>query len=45
VADNLRFDTTPPAGVPEPATWALMIGGFGLAGAAARKRRPAVALA
>ena len=25
-------------GVPEPATWALMIGGFGLVGAAARRR-------
>jgi hypothetical protein len=27
------------AGVPEPASWALMIGGFGLAGAALRRRR------
>lgn len=27
------------AGVPEPANWALMIGGFGLAGAALRTRR------
>ena len=26
-------------GVPEPATWALMIGGFGLAGASLRRRR------
>lgn len=26
-------------GVPEPATWALMLGGFGLAGAALRRRR------
>ncbi|MFD1613059.1 PEPxxWA-CTERM sorting domain-containing protein [Sphingomonas tabacisoli] len=28
-----------PPGVPEPAAWALMIAGFGLAGAAARTRR------
>jgi len=30
-------------GVPEPTTWALMIAGFGLAGAALRRRRPALA--
>ena len=29
--------------VPEPATWALMLGGFGLAGAALRRRRFATA--
>jgi hypothetical protein len=28
-------------GVPEPATWAMMIGGFGLIGAASRRRRAA----
>ena len=28
------------AGVPEPASWAMMIAGFGLAGTAARRRRP-----
>jgi hypothetical protein len=31
--------------VPEPSTWALMIGGFGLAGASLRRRRPATAKA
>jgi hypothetical protein len=33
--------TTP--GVPEPATWALMISGFGLAGASLRRRRELLA--
>ena len=28
-----------PGGVPEPATWAMLIAGFGLVGAAARRRR------
>ena len=31
------------AGVPEPATWAMMILGFGMAGVAARRRRSAFA--
>lgn len=31
------------AGVPEPATWALMISGFGLAGASLRRRRTVAA--
>ena len=36
---NVRSGTvTPPPGVPEPATWAMMIGGFGLTGAALRRR-------
>jgi len=30
---------TPPAAVPEPASWAMMIAGFGLVGSAARRRR------
>ena len=31
------------AGVPEPASWALMVAGFGLVGAAVRRRTPAAA--
>jgi hypothetical protein len=30
-------------GVPEPATWAMLIAGFGLVGASARRRRPVAA--
>lgn len=41
--DNILFDVRAIAGgtgaVPEPATWALMIGGFGMVGAANRRRR------
>ena len=36
--DDIAFGITKP-GVPEPATWALMLGGFGLAGVALRRRR------
>ncbi|KTT75931.1 PEPxxWA-CTERM sorting domain-containing protein [Sphingomonas endophytica] len=32
-----------PAAVPEPATWAMMLLGFGMVGAAVRRRRPVVA--
>jgi hypothetical protein len=32
-------------GVPEPAIWAQLVAGFGLAGAAVRRRRPQTALA
>ncbi len=39
------FSFTPGAAVPEPATWAMMILGFGLAGGAFRRRRPQLALA
>jgi hypothetical protein len=47
LAADLAFTLTGDAGaVPEPTTWALMLGGFGLAGAALRRRqRPAVSLA
>ncbi|HLZ76839.1 PEPxxWA-CTERM sorting domain-containing protein [Phenylobacterium sp.] len=39
--DEVRFANGGGA-VPEPASWALMIGGFGLAGAALRRRRKIV---
>lgn len=35
----------PTSAVPEPATWAMMITGFGLAGAAMRRRRGALTVA
>lgn len=36
---------TPGGAVPEPATWAMMIGGFGLVGAAMRRRATSVSFA
>jgi len=42
--DNVDF-TVSVAAVPEPATWAMMIMGFGLAGGMLRRRRPGVAAA
>jgi hypothetical protein len=40
IVDNRFIDPLAPAGAaPEPAAWALMIGGFSLAGAALRRRR------
>ena len=39
------FEREATAAVPEPASWAMMIGGFGLVGVAARRRRVAFATA
>jgi len=38
---DTAFTLTGTTAVPEPATWALMLGGFGLAGAALRRRQRA----
>ena len=45
VIDQLGNATVDQLGVPEPATWAMMIGGFGLVGGAMRRRRSAGKLA
>jgi len=37
IVDNMTFTAASEA--PEPATWAMMVGGFGLLGAAMRRRR------
>jgi hypothetical protein len=41
--DNITFGSDRPGGIPEPATWAMMILGFGLVGATARRRVARVA--
>ncbi len=47
--DNLRFgkagEVVIPGGVPEPGTWAMMIGGFAAVGASMRRRKTAVRFA
>lgn len=47
VIDNVRVDVIGSAtsGVPEPATWGMMLAGFGVIGAALRRRRDAVSRA
>jgi hypothetical protein len=40
-SNSFEFDNLALAAVPEPATWAMMIGGFGLIGAASRRRATA----
>lgn len=41
---DLQFGTFAPGGVPEPATWALAILGFGMAGATLRRARRGLAV-
>lgn len=49
VFDDITFGSdvpgqpTVPGGIPEPASWALLIAGFGLVGTAIRRRRPRMA--
>lgn len=43
--DNIAGTANLANAIPEPATWAMLIGGFGLVGGAMRRRRGAVALA
>ncbi len=47
LAYQLRGDVvaTPPAAVPEPATWAMMVGGLGLVGASLRRHKTVVSFA
>jgi len=45
VADFVIAPLAAAGGVPEPAGWTMMIGGFGLAGAAMRRRRAELAFA
>ncbi len=40
-ANSFEFDNIATAAVPEPATWAMMIGGFGMVGFGLRRRRRA----
>ena len=45
ISDFAPENATLPAGIPEPATWAMMLAGFGLLGAILRRRRTAKAAA
>ena len=40
--DDITLGSAVAGGVPEPSTWALLIGGFGLAGVSLRRRRAAL---
>lgn len=43
--DDITFGTDIAGGIPEPATWAMMILGFGMVGSAMRRRRAGVVAA
>ncbi|HEY0436099.1 MAG TPA: PEPxxWA-CTERM sorting domain-containing protein, partial [Phenylobacterium sp.] len=43
--NSFEFDTLAAGGVPEPATWGLMIAGFGAMGAMLRRRRAVASVA
>lgn len=43
--NSFEFDNVAVSGVPEPGVWALMIAGFGMMGAALRRRRSALGVA
>lgn len=45
VSLTITYDYTPTEAVPEPATWAMMIAGFGMIGAATRRSRRTAAMA
>lgn len=45
ILDDIIAGVSPPGAVPEPASWAMMIGGFALAGVAMRRRKAAARLA
>lgn len=42
---NIEISRDPVPSAPEPATWAMMVGGFGLIGGAMRRRRASVSFA
>ena len=43
--DDISVDAAVTSGVPEPATWAMMLAGFGMVGAGMRSRRRSTGLA